>query len=55
MTSGMEYSFGHFGSAVQVVSPPNFLPTSSLLVEGAEWEREKALPLCKDCSATAKH
>ena len=29
---GMEYPFGHFGSAVLAVSPPSFLCPSSLLV-----------------------
>ena len=28
---GMEYPFGHFGSAALAVSPPNFLCPSSLL------------------------
>jgi len=48
---GMEYPFGRFGSAIQIVSPPNFLPTPSLL---AGKEKEKALTLCKHSSATAK-
>jgi len=53
MLNGMESSFGHLGSAVQVVSPPKFLPTISLLTGGTEWEREKALMLCNYCSAIA--
>ena len=32
MSHGMEYPFGHFGSAALAVYPPNFLCPSSLLV-----------------------
>jgi len=51
---GMEYALGQFGSAVLVASPHNFLHIPNLLAEGAEWEKEKALMLCKHCSAIAK-
>lgn len=54
MFCSMEYTFGQFGSAVQIAFPLNFLPTSSLLTEegwgAAGWEKEKALTLCKYCS-----
>lgn len=40
---------GQFVPVVQVVPPPSFLPTG-----GAEQEKEKALTLCKRCSATAR-
>ncbi|KAK4831533.1 hypothetical protein QYF61_018135 [Mycteria americana] len=48
---GIGYPFGQLGSAVPSVSPPSLLPTLSLLAAGAEWEAEKALTLCKHCSA----
>jgi len=35
MTYIMGYPFGHFGSAVPLLSPPNFLLTPSLLAGGA--------------------
>lgn len=43
-----------FRLAVPAMSHPSLLPTHSLLTVGAEWEKEKALSLCKDCSAIAK-
>jgi len=46
-----EDPFAWFGSAVLTMSPPSRLPTPSLLVAGAEWEKEKALTLCKHCPA----
>lgn len=51
---GMEYPSGHFESAVQAVSPPNFLLTPSLFTEEAQWKKDKALPLCKHCLAIAR-
>ena len=55
MTSyGLEYPFGQLGSAVPAVSPPSFLCTPSLLTGRAVWEAEKALTLCKHCSAVTK-
>lgn len=51
MLSGLKYPIGQLGSAIQVVSPPSFLPTPRLV---AEKEKEKALTLCKHFSATAK-
>jgi len=53
MTScGMEYSFGHLGSAVPAV-PVNCLSTSSLLAEQTECEEEDFM-LCKGLSAASK-
>ena len=55
MTSyGMGYPFGQLGSAVPAVSPPNLLPTPSLLTGRAEQQKEKASMLRRHCSATAK-
>ena len=54
MSYGREYPFGQLGSAVPTVSPPNFLCTSNLLTGRAVWEAEKALTLCKHCSAITK-
>lgn len=51
-----QYPFGQFGSAV-LGQPPWLccLPTSCLLtVGGAEREPEKAMTLCKHCSALGK-
>ena len=43
MTSyGIEYPFGQYGSAIQAVSPPTSLCTSSLFA-GRAWEAEKSL------------
>ena len=42
---GMEYPFGQLESTVLVVSPLNFLCAPSLLTEGVELEKEKALAL----------
>uniref|UniRef100_A0A8C0EEM0 Centrosomal protein 192 n=1 Tax=Bubo bubo TaxID=30461 RepID=A0A8C0EEM0_BUBBB len=53
MLHGMDSPFGQLGSAVLIVSPPYLLPTPSLLSGVTEWEMEKALTLCKHCSATA--
>ena len=39
MTSyGMEYPFGHFGSAVLAVSPPSFLCTSCGRLMPSHWQ-----------------
>ena len=55
MTSyGVKYPFGQLGSAVPAVSPPSFPCTPSLLTGGVEWEAERALTLCKHCSAITK-
>lgn len=52
---GVDHPFGQFRSAVLAMSPPSFLPTSSLLAEGTEWGRTvTASMLCKHCSAVAK-
>jgi len=50
----MEYPIGQLGSAVPAVSPPSFLCTLSPLTGGAVGGAEKALALCKHCSATTK-
>ena len=52
--NGVEYPFGQWGSAVLAVSLLNFLCTPSLLAGGVAWEAEKALTLCKSCSAITK-
>lgn len=44
---GREYPFHRFRSAALAVLPPSLLSAPSLLTMGAEWEREKALTLCK--------
>ena len=54
MSYGMEYPFGQLGSAVPAASPPSFLCTPSLLAGGVVRETEKALTLCKHCSAITK-
>ena len=54
MSYSTGYPFRQSGSAVLAVSPPNPFPTPSLLVLGPESEKEKALMLCKHCSAIAK-
>jgi len=50
----MEYPSGQFGTAVPAVSPPGFFPTTSLLTEVLEWDKEKAYTVYKHCSAIAK-
>ena len=52
--STVEYPFGHFGSAVLALSPPNLLPTPSLLGFGGGVVGETASMLWEHCSAVAK-
>lgn len=55
MTSkGMKHPLGHLGSAVPVVSPPSFPCIPSLLASTAIQKAEKALVLCRSCSAITK-
>ena len=54
LLSGIEHPCSQFGSSVPAMSPPNFLPTPAYSLGGPEWGKEKALTLCKYCSATAK-
>ena len=55
MTSyGVGYPSGQLGSAVLAGSSPTFLCTPRLLTGGVVWEAEKALTLCKNCSAVTK-
>lgn len=51
---GLEYPCGQLGSAVSAVSPPSSFGIPSQLPVGAARETEKALTMCKHCSATAK-
>lgn len=51
---GMEYPFGHFGSALPAGSPPSCLYAPSLLTDGVVWEAGKVSTLCKHCSEIAK-
>lgn len=48
---GMRHPFGQLESAVLPVSPPSFQCNPSLFTGGKEWNVEKALMLCKHCSA----
>lgn len=54
MSYGLEYPCGQLGSAASAVSPPSSLFTPGQLPVGAARETEKALTLCKHCSAIAK-
>lgn len=47
-----EYPVDQFGLAVLVAFLSSFLPASGLLMEPRDWEKEKALMLCKYCSGT---
>jgi len=48
-----EYPFDQLGSDILAVSSSDLLLTPSIL-GGGEQEKEKALTLCKQCSATAE-
>jgi len=50
----MGYPFGLLGSAVLAASPPSFLCTPSPVAGGMVRGAEKALALCKCCSAITK-
>jgi len=54
MSYGTGHPFGQLGSAVLPVSPPSHLCTPSLLAGGVVQGVEKALTVCKHCSAATK-
>lgn len=54
ISCGMEYPSGKFGSAVPAMSPPSFLHTPVPLMKGSKRGKDKALLLCKYCSAIGK-
>lgn len=54
MLYGKVYPFSLFGFIIPALSNPKLLLICSLLAWGAEWETEKALMLCKQCSAIIK-